>query len=71
MKFKKERLLIIAPHADDEILGCYGLIKKVKDKTLFSEYANLKFLNSLIFFLYHFFWLLQYRWSPTPYPILI
>ena len=31
MKFKKERLLIIAPHADDEILGCYSLIKKVKD----------------------------------------
>ena len=23
MKFKKERLLIIAPHADDEILGCF------------------------------------------------
>ena len=31
MEFKKETLLIIAPHADDEILGCYGLIKKVKD----------------------------------------
>ena len=31
MEFKKETLLIIAPHADDEILGCYGLIKKVKE----------------------------------------
>jgi LmbE family N-acetylglucosaminyl deacetylase len=31
VEFKKETLLIIAPHADDEILGCYGLIKKVKD----------------------------------------
>jgi len=31
MKLEKERLLIIAPHADDEVLGCFGLIKKVKD----------------------------------------
>ena len=31
MKLEKERLLIISPHADDEILGCYGLIKKIKD----------------------------------------
>ena len=29
MNFKNERLLIIAPHADDEI-GCSGLIDKVK-----------------------------------------
>ena len=29
--FKDETLLVIAPHADDEILGCYGLIKKVKN----------------------------------------
>jgi len=28
---KNEKLLIIAPHADDEILGCYGLIKKIKN----------------------------------------
>lgn len=28
---KNERLLIIAPHADDEILGCGGLISKIKD----------------------------------------
>ena len=28
---KNEKLLIIAPHADDEVLGCYGLIKKIKD----------------------------------------
>ncbi|HVZ62352.1 MAG TPA: PIG-L family deacetylase [Candidatus Nitrosotalea sp.] len=31
MNFKNERLLIIAPHADDEVLGCFGLIKKIKD----------------------------------------
>ena len=31
MKLEKERLLVISPHADDEILGCYGLIKKIKD----------------------------------------
>ena len=29
MKFNNERLLIIAPHADDEI-GCSGLINKIK-----------------------------------------
>ena len=28
--FKNERLLIIAPHADDETLGCGGLISRVK-----------------------------------------
>jgi N-acetylglucosamine malate deacetylase 1 len=28
--FKNERLLVISPHADDEILGCGGLISKVK-----------------------------------------
>jgi len=27
----KERLLIIAPHADDEVLGCFGLINKIKN----------------------------------------
>ena len=26
----KQRLLVIAPHADDEVLGCGGLIRKVK-----------------------------------------
>lgn len=30
MKLENEKLLVIAPHADDEILGNYGLIKKVK-----------------------------------------
>ena len=29
--YKKERLLIISPHADDEVLGCGGLMAKVKD----------------------------------------
>ena len=27
----KQKLLIISPHPDDEVLGCGGLIKKVKD----------------------------------------
>ena len=32
MNLEKERLLIIAPHADDEILGCFGLINTIKKK---------------------------------------
>ena len=28
--FKNERLLVIAPHADDEVLGCGGLISRIK-----------------------------------------
>ena len=31
MNLEKERLLIIAPHADDEVLGCCGLIDKIKN----------------------------------------
>ena len=31
MKLEKERLLIIAPHADDEVLGCFRLINKIKE----------------------------------------
>ena len=31
MNFNNETLLVIAPHADDEVLGCYGLIKKIKE----------------------------------------
>jgi LmbE family N-acetylglucosaminyl deacetylase len=31
MELKQETLLVIAPHADDEILGCCGLINKVKE----------------------------------------
>ncbi|TSA16793.1 MAG: hypothetical protein D4R72_06090 [Nitrosopumilales archaeon] len=31
MKIGQERLLVIAPHADDEVLGCFGLINKVKE----------------------------------------
>jgi LmbE family N-acetylglucosaminyl deacetylase len=27
--FSNEKLLVIAPHSDDEILGCGGLISKI------------------------------------------
>jgi len=30
MKLEKERLLVISPHPDDEVLGCGGLINKIK-----------------------------------------
>jgi len=30
LDLKKDRLLVIAPHADDEVLGCFGLMHKVK-----------------------------------------
>jgi N-acetylglucosamine malate deacetylase 1 len=30
MDFSKQKLLVIAPHPDDEVLGCAGLIHRVK-----------------------------------------
>ena len=30
ISFKNARLLVIAPHADDEVLGCGGLISKIR-----------------------------------------
>jgi len=31
LDLKKQRLLVLAPHPDDEVLGCAGLIKRIKD----------------------------------------
>ena len=31
LDLRKKKLLVIAPHADDEILGCGGLMHKVKE----------------------------------------
>ena len=31
MNLEKEKLLVISPHADDEVMGCFGLINKIKN----------------------------------------
>jgi N-acetylglucosamine malate deacetylase 1 len=31
LNLKQQRLLVIAPHPDDEVLGCGGLIKRIKE----------------------------------------
>lgn len=32
LNLKKQRLLVIAPHPDDEVIGCAGLIKRIKSE---------------------------------------
>ena len=45
LNFKNERLLIIAPHADDEILGCFGLIDLIKKKNGGKVYVQIMTLG--------------------------
>lgn len=32
LNFKRQTLLVLSPHPDDEVLGCGGLIKRIKDE---------------------------------------
>ena len=39
MKIAKNRIVIFAPHQDDEVIGCGGLIQKcIKDRMRFIYY---------------------------------
>jgi len=39
---KKKEVLIIAPHCDDEIIGCYEVLKKHKSIIIYTEEADTK-----------------------------
>ena len=47
LDFKNESLLVISPHADDEVLGCGGLMDKIK-KSGGSVYALIFNVGSVV-----------------------